>query len=198
MGLLLACLVGLVFGVAIAYILLRGKIAVHEERMGNLEARLLESQAAEQQATMELAARDAELLTTTKELSATAASLATEREATAEKLALVQRAQESFAESFDLLAARALNQNSSEFLRLAKSLFEQEQKIASGDLTTKKDAIEGLLATAADSIKQLDERIRHGEAERRTTEAVLGGQIQSLVDLQHRLSDETRRLSRAL
>jgi len=198
MGLLLACLVGLLLGVAIAYALLRGKIAVAGERIGNLELRLLESQAAEQRVAMELATRDAELMSATKEQSATAASLAAEREATAEKLALVQRAQESFAESFDLLAARALNQNSSEFLRLAKSLFEQEQKIASGDLTTKKDAIEDLLATAADSIKQLDERIRDSEAERKTTEAVLGGQIRSLVDLQHRLSDETRRLSRAL
>ncbi|HVH86967.1 MAG TPA: DNA recombination protein RmuC, partial [Terriglobales bacterium] len=198
MGLLIASVVAFCGGMGITYLLLRSKWAVAEERIGSLQMRLAESQAAQQQVVNELAAKDAALLNATSELSAAAAALAKEREAAAEKLALVQKAQQSFFESFDLLAARALKENSAEFLKLAKNLFDQEQKMASGDLSAKKEAIETLLTTASDSIKQLEERIRSGETERKTTEAVLGGHIQSLVDLQHRLSDETRRLSRAL
>src|SRR5207302_1325344 len=126
----------------------------------NLEKRLQESQSEQQRLAAELARKDSTLLATSKELSAASASLAKEREAAAEKLALVQQAQQSFSESFDLLAARALKENSSEFLKLAKNQFEQEQKTASGDLGMKKDAIEALLKTAGDSLRQLDERIR--------------------------------------
>ena len=191
-------LIGFLAGSAIAFALLRSKAAVAEERIGNLETRLAESQTSLQEIANELAAKDAALLNTATELSAATASLIKEREAAAEKLALLQKTQESFSESFDLHASRVLKQNSAEFLKLAKNVFDQEQKIASGDLSAKKEAIATVLATTAESVKQLDQRIRETEAERRTMEAVFGGQIQSLVDLQHRLSDETRRLSRAL
>ena len=198
MGVLFASVVGLAIGIAGAYLLLRTKIAVSSERIQNLERQLAESQAEEQRIYAELAGKDAALFATSKELSAAAAELAKEREAAAEKLALVQQAQQSFAESFDLLAARALKENTAEFLRLAKTQFEQEQKMAAGDFGAKKEAIEALLQTASVSLRQLDEQIRTSDLERKQAEAALGQQITSLVDLQHRLSDETRRLSRAL
>jgi DNA recombination protein RmuC len=198
MQLLLVAVVAVAVGIAGAYSLLRTRIAVSAERIRNLEKQLAESQAQEQQLTADLAAKDANLFATAKELAAATAELAKEREAAVEKLALVQQAQQSFSESFDLLAARALKENTAEFLRLAKSQFEHEQKTAAGDLGTKKDAIETLFQTASLSLKQLDEQIRTSDVERKQAEAALGQQITSLVDLQHRLSDETRRLSRAL
>lgn len=198
MELLFASAVALAVGIVAAYAYLRTRIAVSAERIHNFEKRLAESHAAEERLTNDVAAKDASLLTISNELSAATAELAKEREAAAEKLALVQQAQQSFSESFDLLAARALKENTAEFLKLAKNQFEQEQKLASGDLGMKKDAIETLLQTASASLKQLDEQIRSSDVERKKTEAALGQQITSLVDLQHRLSDETRRLSRAL
>jgi len=195
---LLFASVAFAVGIVATYVYLRTRIAVSAERIQNLEKRLAESQAAQQKLTSDIAAKDASLLAISNELSAATAELAKEREAATEKLALVQQAQQSFSESFDLLAARALKENTAEFLKLAKNQFEQEQKMASGDLSTKKDAIEALLQTASASLKQLDDQIRSSDTERKQTEAALGQQITSLVDLQHRLSDETRRLARAL
>jgi len=198
MGLLLASVVALAVGIAGTYVFLHARIAVSAERIRNLEQRLEQSQIESQGIGADLAAKNAEMLATSRELSAAKAELAAEREAALDKLALVQQSEKRLSESFDLLAARALKENAFEFLKLAKNQFEQEQRIASGDLGTKKEAIDALLQTASSSLKQLDEQIRSSDVERKQAAAALGQQITSLVDLQHRLSDETRRLSRAL
>ena len=202
MELVVASIVALVVGAVSAYIMLRAnlrtKVAVANERVQNLEHRLAEAQAACEKVAVELVAKDATLRSASNDLSAVRAELAKEKEASAEKLALIQQSEQRLSESFDLLAAKALKDNAASFLELAKNQFEQEQKMASGDLGVKKEAIETLLATAGTSLKQLDEQIRNSDVERKQAEAALGQQITSLVDLQHRLSDETRRLSRAL
>jgi len=202
MELVVANIVALVVGAVSAYIMLRANlrttVAVANERVQNLERRLAEAQAACEKVAVELVAKDATLRSASNDLSAVRAELAKEKEASAEKLALVQQSEQRLSESFDLLAAKALKDNAASFLELAKNQFEQEQKMASGDLGVKKEAIETLLATAGTSLKQLDEQIRNSDVERKQAEAAFGQQITSLVDLQHRLSDETRRLSRAL
>src|SRR5205823_2197485 len=185
-------------GITSGYLFLRTRIAISAERIANLEKRLAESHSEAQKLSITLAEKDAALFATSSELSASRAELAAERQAAMEKLALVQQSEQRLAESFDLLAAKALKENASEFLKLARNQFEQEQKMASGDLGMKKQAIEALLETASSSLKALDEQIRSSDVERKQAEAALGQQITSLVDLQHRLSDETRRLSRAL
>jgi len=197
MAFVIAVISALAGAVAI-YAALRPKLAVVRERAANLGVRIAELQAAQARVSADLLSKEAALLSASSELSGLKASLAAEREAANQKLALVQQAQQSLSESFDLLAARALKENSNEFLNLAKNLLDQQQKMASGDLDTKKGAIESLLKTAADALSQLEQRISASDSDRKATEAVLGEQIHSLVDLQHRLSDETRRLSRAL
>jgi DNA recombination protein RmuC len=198
MGLLVAVVITLAAGIIGTYLYLRSRMAVSVERIRNLEWRLEESCRESQRLNAELGAKTASLLATSNELSATRAELSAEREAAAEKLSLVQQTEQRLSEAFDLLAARALKENTAEFLKLAKNQFEQEQKMASGDLSMKKEAIETLLQTASSSLKALDDQIRSSDVERKQAESALGQQITSLVDLQHRLSDETRRLSRAL
>jgi len=198
MGLLVAVVIALAAGIVGTYLYLRSRMAVSVERIHNLERRLEESCRESQRLTAELGAKTASLLATSNELSATRAELAAEREAAAEKLSLVQQTEQRLSESFDLLAARALKENTAEFLKLAKNQFDHEQRMASGDLSVKKEAIETLLQTASSSLKALDDQIRSSDVERKQAESALGQQITSLVDLQHRLSDETRRLSRAL
>lgn len=197
MGLAVA-LISFFAGAVGVYAALRPKLAVIRERAANLELRVAELTATQVRLSGDLATKEAALLAASSELSGLKASLAAEREAANDKLALVQQAQQNLSESFDLLAARALKENSAEFLNLAKNLLDQQQKMASGDLDAKKDAIQTLLNTAAESLSQLEQRISASDHERKTTEAVFGEQIHSLVELQHRLSDETRRLSRAL
>ena len=198
MGLLVVGAIGLVGGIACAYLLLRTRIAVSSERLRALKHDLEHANDESQRLRTEIEAKGSALLSTSSQLSAAKAELVAERQAGIDKLALVQQSEQRLSESFDLLAAKALKENAAEFLKLAKNQFEHEQKVASGDLGMKKEAIEALLETAGSSLKALDEQIRSSDVERKQAEAALGQQITSLVDLQHRLSDETRRLSRAL
>ena len=198
MGLLVVSIVGLAIGVAGTYLLLRTRMEVSAERLRSLQRQLDQVNGESQNLRTELEAKSSALLAISSQLSAAKAELAAERQAAADKVALVQQSEQRLSESFDLLAAKALKENAAEFLKLAKNQFEQEQKMASGDLGMKKEAIEALLETASSSLKALDEQIRSSDVERKQAEATFGQQITSLVDLQHRLSDETRRLSRAL
>jgi len=198
MGLLVVSIVGLAIGVAGTYLLLRTRMAVSSERLHSLERQLEQANGESQELRDEIVTKRSALLAISSQLSAAKAELGAERQAAADKVALVQQSEQRLSESFDLLAAKALKENAAEFLKLAKNQFEQEQKMASGDLGMKKEAIETLLETASSSLKALDEQIRSSDVERKQAEATLGQQITSLVDLQHRLSDETRRLSRAL
>lgn len=198
MGLLVVSIVGLAIGVAGTYLLLRTRMAISSERLRALERHLEQVNSESQRLKAEIEAKSSALLAISSQLSAAKAELAAERQAAIDKLALVQQSEQRLSESFDLLAAKALKENAAEFLKLAKNQFEQEQKMASGELGMKKEAIEALLETASSSLKALDEQIRSSDLDRKQAEAALGQQITSLVDLQHRLSDETRRLSRAL
>ncbi|PYY02280.1 MAG: DNA recombination protein RmuC [Acidobacteria bacterium] len=198
MGLLLINVFGLAVGIACTYLLLQGRMAVSLERVRNFERYLEQANCELQRLGAEVVAKSSALLEISNQLSATRAELAAERQAAIDKLALVQQSEQRLSESFDLLAAKALRENTAEFLKLAKNQFEHEQRMASGDLGMKKDAIQALLETASSSLKALDEQIRSSDVEHKQAEAALGQQITSLVDLQHRLSDETRRLSRAL
>jgi len=198
MDLFVVSAVGIAIGIASTYLFLRTRMAVSSERGRSLERQLEQANCESHKLRTELEAKRSEFVAISSQLSAARAELAVERQAGIDKLALVQQSEQRLSESFDLLAAKALKENSAEFLKLAKNQFEHEQEVASGDLGVKKEAIEALLETASSSLKTLDEQIRSSDVERKHAEAALGQQITSLVDLQHRLSDETRRLSRAL
>lgn len=197
MGLAVAMLSAFAGAIGV-YAALRPKLAVARERAEHLEARVAELTSVQTRLSADVVAKQNALLAASSELSALKTSLAAEREAAEEKLALIQQTQQKFEDAFGHLADRALKGNTAEFLNLAKNLLDQQQRMASGDLDAKKDAIQSLLKTAADSLSQLQERISASDSERKASESVFGEQIHSLVELQHRLSDETRRLSRAL
>ena len=111
MELVVASIVTLVVGAVSAYIMLRAnlrtKVAVANERVQNLERRLAEAQAVCEKVAVDLVAKDATLRSASNDLSAVRAELAKEKEASAEKLALVQQSEQRLSESFDLLAAKA-------------------------------------------------------------------------------------------
>src|SRR5438270_11796031 len=119
MELIFATAVALFVGISSSYLFLRTRIAISAERIANLERRLAESQSESQELAATLAEKNAALLAISSELSASRAELAAERQAAMEKLALVQQSEQRLSESFDLLAAKALKENASEFLKLA-------------------------------------------------------------------------------
>src|SRR5207237_9587788 len=110
------------------------RIVVSLERIRNCERCLGQASCELQRLGAEVVAKSSALLEISNQLSATRAELAAERQAAIDKLALVQQSEQRLSESFDLLAAKALRENTAEFLKLAKNQFEQEQRMASGDL----------------------------------------------------------------
>jgi len=69
-------------------------------------------------------------------------------------------------EMVDSLAAKALHANSEEFLKLARSVFETEQKQAAGALEQRKQAVESLVKPLQESVKATHETLRALEEER--------------------------------
>jgi DNA recombination protein RmuC len=138
--------------------------------------------------TQQLIATQAELKT----------SLESERIAMADKLQILQGAENRLSITFDALAAKALKENSADFLQLANNKLEEHQHSTAFELEARKDAIGMLLNSATNQLRLLDDQVRAIETNRQTGQVRLEEQITSLVNLQHKLSEETRRLSKAL
>lgn len=133
-----------------------------------------------------------------KENAELSSCLESERTAATEKVEILKDAESRLTGIFGALASSALKDNNQEFLRLANSKLEDQQRSATNQLEGKKEAISALLEAAGKQLEQLHDQVHSFEANRQTGEAKLEQQIVSLVELQHKLSDETRRLSKAL
>jgi len=81
-----------------------------------------------------------------------------EREATAEKLAILDDAQKRLSDTFQTLATEALRESKSDFLQLAREKLEGYQNEASKDLDGRKKAIDELVAPIRESLGRVDER----------------------------------------
>jgi len=101
------------------------------------------------------------------------------------------RTDQQVRDTFQALAAEALNANRAAFLDLAKTTFAGLQKDASTDLTTRQRAIDELVKPMAATLKEVDQRLAQAEREREGAYARLKAEVSSL-------GDATRTLSRAL
>ena len=115
-----------------------------------------------------------------------------------EKLSLLSDARERLKEAFQALSAEALRSNNQSFLDLAKASLETFQEGARGDLDTRRQAIDALIAPMRDSLRSVDTRIVELEKARSAADATLAEQLRSLTDTQTRLQAETANLVKAL
>ncbi|HAM32916.1 MAG TPA: DNA recombination protein RmuC [Deltaproteobacteria bacterium] len=115
-----------------------------------------------------------------------------------EKLSLLSDARERLKEAFQALSAEALRSNNRSFLDLAKASLETFQEGARGDLDTRRQAIDALIAPMRDSLRNVDTRIVELEKARSAADATLAEQLRSLTDTQFRLQAETANLVKAL
>jgi DNA recombination protein RmuC len=131
-------------------------------------------------------------------LAAVRARSEAEREASREKLALLDDAQRKLSDAFRSLSADALHQNSEHFLRLARSALDQHQDRARHDVDTRAREIDGLVRPLRESLDQVQVKIHDLERSRAEAYGALTEQVRSLIATQTELRSETANLVRAL
>jgi len=188
---LLFLVVGGLLGAGLAWLALRSRSASHDARLSLLTSDFTD-------ARKQLAAQRAENAQLGSRIAGLEATLAHEREATKEKLAVVDRATEQLREAFSSLAAEALKSNNRSFLELAKENLQRFQVEAQSDLESRQKAVEHLVTPIQDSLAKVDQKIQQIEKERTDSYGALREQVQSLIGTQKALQSETVNLVKAL
>ena len=116
----------------------------------------------------------------------------------AEQKRLLDDAEVKLGDTFQALAAQALQQSSQGFLTLATEKLGSLRDQASGDLEARQHAIEGLVRPVRESIDKVDQQIRSMERERGQAYGALTEQVRGLARTQERLELETGNLVNAL
>jgi DNA recombination protein RmuC len=187
----IAGLIGLLFGGALTWLVLRSRTATLNARSSLMEKELAAGKAdlaRLQQAHTELVAGKARL----------ESALESERKSSTEKIELVTRASEELRNAFKVLASEALKSNNSSFLVIAEETLKRFQTEARGDLENRQKAVADLVAPVRDSLNKVDAQIQQLEVERGKAYSALHTQVQSLITTQKELQSETGNLVRAL
>ena len=133
-----------------------------------------------------------------QEKASLAASLDAERRAAAEKLAILKDAETQLRDAFTALSSKALEQNSAQFLQLARTQLGEFQKAATLDLDGRQKAIDTLVQPLKESLTRVDTKLNEVERGRASAQAQLSEQLRSLTQSQQVLHAETSKLARAL
>lgn len=199
---LLGMAAGVVVGAAAGWLIamLRGarELRVEVARGTGLDAVLAERSARIEQLESQLARSGEELAAARTRETRAAADLANERAASAEKLALLGRAEASLREAFQSLSAEALRHNNDSFLTLARATLGELQQAATGDLESRRAAVDELVRPIRESLQHVDQQLKSVERERLSAYHTLTEQVRSLADTQRQLHGETLNLVRAL
>src|SRR4051812_46341569 len=204
LGPLLTHAVALAAGLALAWLLWRGRLgasaerAVLEERLRGRDAQIAALEADAAAAAEELERRRAESASRQVLIAQLETSLEAERRAAAEKLRVVEMAQEKLSDSFKALSAEALASNNTSFLHLANATLERFQESAKGDLEQRQRAIDELVRPLQESLVQVDRKIHEIEKDRAVAFGGLSDHLKSLAAGQSSLERETAKLVNAL
>jgi DNA recombination protein RmuC len=133
-----------------------------------------------------------------REVATLSATLEHERAASAEKLQLVEQAQVKLADSFDALAAKALQSNNQAFVALAKSELAQHQIKAREELDKRTTAFDSLVKPITESLTKVDTKIEQLERERVQAHGALFNHLKNVTSQQEELKRETANLVTAL
>jgi DNA recombination protein RmuC len=111
---------------------------------------------------------------------------------------LLERGTTSLRESFQAMSAEALRRNNEEFLTLAEERLRQASAEASGELTRREQAIQGLVNPMRESLAKFEAQVRDVERERTSSYADLRRQVAQASDVSEQLRTETASLVNAL
>src|SRR5579872_6322484 len=188
-------IIGLLFGVLLAWLVLRTRTASLQARLSLMEKELTTAKA-------DLA----RLLDDQRQLVESRARLESalelERKTGNEKIELLakagDRAAEDLQNAFKALAADALKSNNSTFLQVAQETLKRFQSEAKSDLETRQKAVADLVSPVRESLSKVDAQIQQMEVARGEAYGDLKRQVQSLITTQKELQSETGNLVRAL
>jgi DNA recombination protein RmuC len=182
---------GFGIGALIAWLILRTqlnvtstKLSIREQSLGAAEAALAEQQRGNTGLRAELASLKKEL--------------ETEKRVGSEKLELLVTAKTEMERTFKALASDALQNNNQSFLTLARTRLETFQTEAQKDLDARNVAIAGLVSPINESLLKVDGQLKELETKRVDAYAGLKTQVDSLLETQNGLRDETANLVQAL
>ncbi len=178
-------------GIAVSLLFCRSQIVALQERKNASEQELAAARAARER-------QAAEILALTEARSTLDATLASERRNSEEKLRLLQDASEDLKSHFKALASDALESNNANFLQLAKSVLQNCQTQAAGELAQKEQAVKNLVEPIAQSLSGMNQQIQALEQARSHAYGALSTQVQSLLETQKALQAETGNLVKAL
>ncbi len=188
---MLAAVVGGGLGLIVAWLTLRTRSAVLQERAATLERAL-------QEASGKLTAERAVSADLLRQVATLTSALVEERKKSQEKLDLLNQATTELTTAFQALAAKALQSNNESFLQLAKTSLEKFQTRAEDDLEARSKAVADLVTPIHDALTKVDTKIQQIEGDRKHAYGTLTQQVLSLVTTQEQLRDETGNLVRAL
>lgn len=183
--------IGLLFGIAVAWLVLRSQHASLRTRLLLIEKELVAAKAE----LARLLQLQTELVAGKARLEST---LESERKTSNEKVELVTRASEELRNAFKAMASDALKNNNLSFLELAKASLEKFQSEAKGDLQARQKAVADMVAPVHESLSKVDAQIQQMEVARGKAYGDLHAQVQSLITTQKELQSETGNLVRAL
>jgi DNA recombination protein RmuC len=107
-------------------------------------------------------------------------------------------AEQRLARVFDNLARRSLQDNSRNFLELARQNLDVHRSKAQGDLQAREQAVEALVAPIREALQRTERQIAEIEKERHQAFGSIRGLLESISLSQQTLSSETRNLVTAL
>src|SRR3954465_2505440 len=136
--------------------------------------------------------------TAEREIASLSATLDHERAASAEKLQLDEDAQLKLTQSFDALAAKALQSNNQAFVTLAKSELAQHQIKAHEELDKRTTAVDQMIKPITESLTKVDSKIEQLERERVQAHGALFNHLKNVTTQQEELKRETANLVTAL
>ncbi|OGK97138.1 MAG: hypothetical protein A2W08_15170 [Candidatus Rokubacteria bacterium RBG_16_73_20] len=183
---------GAVLGGLVAWLLVRGQArAVFQARVAALEP-------LGDELRRQLSRRDVDLGDLRSALegerarrAGSEARLEAERENLEEQKRLLEEARERLSETFSALSAKALRENSAEFITLARERIE-------GQLERRQQGIEALIAPLRESLTRYEQQISALEASRKEAYGGLRQQLESLSSSSAELQRETGNLVTAL
>lgn len=191
MELVTSGVVGLLFGMAVAWLALRAQQAGIRTRLVLIEKELVAAKAE----LARLLQLQTELVAAKARLEST---LESERKTSNEKVELVTHAGEELRNAFKAMASDALKNNNLSFLQIAQETLKRFQSEAQGDLQARQKAVADMVAPVHESLNKVDAQIRQMEVARGQAYGDLHAQVQSLITTQKELQSETGNLVRAL
>jgi len=203
-GAVLLLVAGLAAGGIFAWLLVRASLkagyekARAQEESAAKNARILELEAALESRDSQISVFQAETSSLCSKISELETRLEEERKVAAEKLALLNQAQEKLSDTFKALSAEALQMNNQSFLDLARITLAKFQDGAKYDLEMRQTAIDSLVKPLKESLQKVDGKILEMENTRISAYAGLTEQVKSLALTQAQLQSETANLVKAL